>query len=362
MYDYLVVGSGLFGATFAQKMKEAGRRCLIIDRRSHVAGNCHTEIKDGVPVHAYGPHLFHSNSEQVWNYVNRFAEFNSYRHRVKANYQGKIISLPFNMNTFHDLWGVTTPAEAREKIQSQLVQSTKSDLESWALNQVGTDIYRTLIEGYTQKHWQRHPSQLPSSIIRRLPLRYTYDDEYFHDRYQGVPVKGYTHMVENMIDGIDLRLGECFFDLPNWRAFAKKLVYSGRLDDLFQSKYGHLEYLTLNFQEQTGPSQGIGQMNYTHAAVPWTRITEHQVFIGCENATAIQTVEYPVAWSGGAVPYYPVVDSKNNHLKDLYWKEAAGQTDIIVGGRLGRHQYSDMGPVIASALSAADRELGRKTF
>jgi UDP-galactopyranose mutase len=359
-HDYLIVGSGLFGAVFARKMVESGRDVLIIDRRDHIGGNVFTQEKDGVVIHRYGPHLFHTASKPIWDYVNRFAEFNSYQHRVKAVFDGKIYSLPFNLMTYHQLWGCTTPAEAKECLDRQIIPiEHPKNLEEWAVSHVGRDIYDKLIYGYTWKQWQRDPKELPASIIRRLPLRMTYNDNYYDDVYQGVPEHGYTGLVENIINDIPLKLGEDFFEIQNWRNLAHKLVYSGPIDQFFNFNHGHLEYRTLRFEDEIveGDFQGTGQVNYTDVNVPWTRIVEHKHFRFTKSNHSVITREYSAEWTEGSIPYYPINDQKNTSTYLDYRAEAKLLDDVIIGGRLGKFSYYDMDETIASALHEADKEL-----
>ena len=355
--DYLIVGAGLFGAVFGRQMRRAGRSVLIIDKRKHIGGNVYTDDCEGICRHVYGPHLFHTNDERIWKYVQRFAKFNNYQHRVKANYCGQIFSLPFNMQTFNDLWGVTTPAEARAEIERQRVKIDKpANLEEWALSQVGPDVYHTLIEGYTTKQWGRSPKFLPASIIKRLPLRFTYNDNYFNDKYQGVPIKGYTHLVENILDGIEVRTETEFVDV-NWRKLARHLVYTGPIDEFFDNCFGPLEYRSLRFEHEVvdGDFQGIGQMNYTSKDVPYTRIVEHKHFRFQKSDKSIITREYPQEWEPGRERYYPINDEKNMDLYEKYRLKSKELSDVTFGGRLGVYRYYDMHQVVASALTAAQK-------
>lgn len=358
MQDYLVIGAGLYGAVFARKMIEAGRKVLVLEQRSHLGGNVYTKLDNDIVLHFYGPHLFHTASKEIWDYVNRFAKFNHYQHRVKANYQGKIYSLPFNLMTYYQMWGCTSPAEARVELQKQIVPiPNPKNLEEWAISHVGTEIYDKLIYGYTKKQWARDPKELPASLIRRLPLRMTFDDNYFGDPYQGVPIDGYTPLVENILDGIDVKLGEDYFDLQDWRTIANKLVYSGPIDQFFGCELGPLEYRGLAFKNEVveGDFQGIGQMNYTDTNVPWTRIVEHKHFRFQQSKKSVITYEYPCTWTEN--PYYPVNDHENNALYDRYRAMANKLEDVIIGGRLGSYKYFDMDQTIAAALHAADKEL-----
>lgn len=296
MYDYLIVGAGLFGCVFAERVKNRGEKVLILEKRPHVAGNIYTYEKEKIQVHAYGPHLFHTNNKTIWEYVNKFAKFNNYQHKVKANYKSKIYSLPFNLTTYNQLWGVTTPQDAIEKINREKIPiENPSNLEEWALSKLGPEIYHTFIYGYTTKQWKKNPKELPSAIIKRLPLRFTYNDNYYNDTFQGVPYDGYTHMIENMIDGVDIKTNTDFFEIKDWKKIAKNLVYTGPIDRLFNYEYGQLEYLTLKFDHKVvdGDFQGCGQVNYTEEAVPHTRIVEHKHFCFKKNDKSIVTHEYP---------------------------------------------------------------------
>lgn len=359
MHDYLIVGTGLFGAVFGRKMHESGKKVLFAEKRNDVGGNIRTQTIEGIQVHLYGPHLFHTNNKEVWIFLNRFAEFNQYQHRPKAFYKGKIYSLPFNMNTFHQLWGVVTPQEAKEKIDSQRVKiDNPSNLEELVLSQVGSDIYETLIYGYTKKQWQREPRELPTSIIKRLPYRMTYDDRYFGDKYQGVPIHGYSRMVENILDGLEIKLRVDFKDI-NWRNYAKKLVFSGSIDEFFNYKFGTLEYRSLRFDTKIvdGNFQGASQINYTDFDVPYTRIVEHKHFSNILSEKSVITHEYPEMWNGTNERYYPINDFKNEALYNLYKAESKKMGDVIFGGRLGTFKYFDMDQVCGQALTYAKREL-----
>jgi len=361
MYDYLVVGAGLFGSVFAREMTEAGKKVLIIDKRDHIGGNAHTKNEHGIQVHVYGPHIFHTNNQRIWDYVNRFAEFNHYQHKGRAFYKGKIYSLPFNMNTFYQLWGCISPEDAEEELKKQLLPvKNPQNLEEWALSKVGRDIYQKLIYGYTKKQWQRFPKELPASIIKRLPIRMIYDDNYFNDPFQGIPKKGYTHMIGNIIDGIDVKLNEDFFERKkHWKKIAKKLVYSGPIDQFFKCKYGWLNYRSLKFENEIvdGNFQGCSVVNYTDKDVPWTRIVEHQHFLFELHEKSIITREYSLEWKPGLTPYYPINDEKNMEHYAKYKALADKETHVIFGGRLGTFKYLDMDQVIGQALNAAKREI-----
>lgn len=357
-HDYLVVGSGIFGAVFARQMMDAGRKVLVIDK-ADLAGNARSECIDGVEVHLHGPHIFHTNSQKIWQYVQRFAAFNHYRHQPKAFYRGKIYTLPFCLATCYELWGCLTPAEAQAELERQRVPvSNPRNLEEWALSQIGRDMYEKLVYGYTKKQWGREPSELPASIIRRLPVRMTFRSDYFDDRFQGIPIDGYTKLVEKIMEGIEFRPGEDFYDLADWRSIAKKLVFTGPIDEFYDFRFGELEYRSLRFETKVvdGDHQGIAIMNYTDFDVPYTRICDHKHFLLKESLSkSVITYEYPMSWERGKPRYYPIGDQRNN---DLYQKYAAlKEGDVIFGGRLGSYRYFDMDQTIGQALTIAENEL-----
>ena len=362
-YDYLIVGAGLFGATFAQQMTERGKRCLVIDRRTHIAGNVYTEPIEGIDVHVYGAHIFHTSDEQVWQYVNRFATFNRYTNAPVANYKGKIYNLPFNMNTFYQMWGVITPAEAMAKIEEQRAAHAvfePQNLEEQAIQLVGTDLYERLVKGYTEKQWGRDCRELPPFIIKRLPVRFVYDNNYFNDRYQGIPMGGYTDMVARMLDGIEVRLGiDYFANREALSALAETVVYTGAVDAYFACCYGPLAYRNVRFETEildVANYQGNAVINYTDRETPYTRIIEHKHFtFGTQKKTVISR-EYSVEWREGDEPYYPVNDEKNGALYEKYRALAEKEPNVIFGGRLGEYRYYDMDGVIASALDAAAKQ------
>ena len=363
-YDYLVVGSGLYGAVFAQEAKAAGKSVLVIDKRPNIAGNVYTEEMEGINVHKYGAHIFHTNNKKVWEYVNRFAEFNRFTNSPVANYHGELYSLPFNMYTFNKMWGVVTPQEAEAKIEEQKREagiSEPKNLEEQAISLVGTDIYEKLIKGYTEKQWGRPCDQLPAFIIKRLPVRLTFDNNYFNALYQGIPIGGYTKLVANMLDGIEVRLGEDYFEKKEeYDAMAEKVVYTGAIDAYFDYRLGTLEYRSVRFETEvldTPNFQGNAAVNYTDSETPWTRIIEHKWFeFGTQPKTVISR-EYSSEWKPGDEPYYPVNDEKNGKLYEEYKKLAEGEKNIIFGGRLGEYKYYDMDAVIDSALTMAEKEL-----
>lgn len=364
MYDYLVVGAGLYGAVFAHEAAAAGKRVLVIDKRQNIAGNVYTEEIEGINVHKYGAHIFHTNNKRVWDYVNRFAEFNRFTNAPVANYKGELYSLPFNMYTFNKMWGVVTPAEAESKIEEQKRAAgitEPKNLEEQAISLVGTDIYEKLIKGYTEKQWGRPCTELPSFIIKRLPVRFTFDNNYFNALYQGIPIGGYTKMVENMLTGIEVRLDTDYLDnKAELDDVAEKIIYTGAIDAYFGFKLGALEYRSVRFETEvldTPNFQGNAAVNYTDRKTPWTRIIEHKWFeFGTQPKTVISR-EYSSEWKPGDEPYYPVNDEKNSALYAEYKCLADGENKIIFGGRLGEYKYYDMDAVIAAALELCDREL-----
>lgn len=363
-YDYLIVGSGLFGSVFAHEAAKSGKRCLVIDRRGHLGGNIYGEEKEGIHIHAYGAHIFHTSDKQVWEYVNQFAEFNQYINSPVANYKGEIYNLPFNMNTFSKMWrGVVTPPQAAAKIaeQRKVISGVPKNLEEQAISLVGTDIYEKLIKGYTEKQWGRDCRELPAFIIRRLPVRYTYDNNYFNDRYQGIPVGGYNGIIENLLNGIDTETGADFNqDKEKWEKTANKIIYTGPIDEYFDYELGRLEYRGLRFvteRLEEENHQGVAVMNYTDRETPYTRIIEHKHFeFGHQPVTYI-TKEYPSEWKPGDEAYYPVNDAKNQALYQKYRALADKERNVIFGGRLGEYKYYDMDKVIASALGIVTEEL-----
>lgn len=365
-YDYLVVGAGLSGAVFANAAKQAGKSVLVIDRREHIAGNVYTEEVDGINVHKYGAHIFHTSRKDVWNYVNRFAEFNNYINSPIANYHGKMYNMPFNMNTFCKIWpDVVTPADARAKIAEQVAQeniSNPENLEEQALSLVGRDIFETLVKGYTEKQWGRDCKDLPASIIKRLPCRFTFDNNYFNDRYQGIPVGGYTKMVERMLDGIEVHCGVEYADLiANRPDVASRIIYCGPIDAYFSYELGHLEYRSLRFETEAldeSDHQGVAVVNYTAREVPYTRIIEHKHFEFGTQPTTIITREYPADWKPGDEPYYPINDARNEDLYKKYSELAEQEGDVVFAGRLGGYKYYDMDKAIAAAFDLVSAELG----
>lgn len=361
-FDYLIVGAGLFGAVFAREMTDAGRKCLVIDRRGHIAGNAYTETVEGIDVHRYGAHIFHTNDEEVWAYVNRFARFNRFTNSPIANYRGELYNLPFNMNTFHQMWGVVTPEQAREEIcrqQAAAGDGEPRDLEEQAIRLVGRDIYEKLVKGYTQKQWGRPCTELPAFIIRRLPVRFTYDNNYFNARYQGIPEEGYTALAERLLAGIPVRLHTDFLrQRGELSALAETVVYTGAIDAYFDYRLGALEYRSLRFETEvldTDNYQGNAVVNYTDAETPWTRIIEHKHFTFGTQPKTVITREYSAAWQPGDEPYYPVNDQRNTELYQRYAALAAQEPHTLFGGRLGAYRYYDMDQVIAAALALAQQ-------
>ena len=362
-YNYVIVGSGLFGSVFAQQLTEAGKKCIILERRSHNAGNCYTENLEGIHVHRYGPHTFHTSDQGIWNYVNRFATFNNFVYRPKVNYGGKIFSFPINLLTLHQVYGVSNPKEAEEKINSIKVDiKNPKNLEEWILSQVGPELYELFVKGYTTKQWGRDPKDLPSFIIKRLPIRMNYDDNYFFDTFQGIPIGGYTAMIERMQQGVEVRLGIDFLDEREyWESVGKKIVFTGPIDEFFNFSEGTLEYRSLDFETEildTEDFQGNAVINYTEQEVPWTRICEHKHFDWVKNDKTVITKEYPTDWKLGKERFYPISDEKNKETYSSYKRLADGMSDkYIFGGRLAEYKYYDMHQVVGSALSKAKKEL-----
>lgn len=363
IYDYLIVGSGLFGAVFAHEAKKKGKKCLVIDKRDHLGGNLYCENIEGINVHKYGAHIFHTNDKEIWDYVNSFVEFNRFTNSPMANYKGELYNLPFNMNTFYQLWKVKTPDEAKAKIKEQIkdlnIEKPKN-LEEQALSLVGKDIYEKLIKGYTEKQWGRKTTELPAFIIKRLPVRFTYDNNYFKDKYQGIPIGGYNKLIDGLLDGIDTITNvDYFIDKANWDTKAHKVVFTGKVDEFFGYKYGKLNYRSLKFENKVIDKdnyQGNAVINYCEADIPYTRVIEHKHFeFGNQKKTVI-TKEYPQEWDGQKEPYYPVNNDKNNELYNKYKKLAEKENNVVFGGRLAEYKYYDMHQVIASALKKVRNE------
>jgi len=356
-YDYLIVGCGLFGTTFARLVTDAGKKCLIIDKRDHIAGNCYTENVDGINVHKYGAHIFHTSNKKVWEFVNRFAEFNNFINSPKAYSNGKLYSLPFNMNTFYELWGVKTPDSAQLILDQQRYMGPVFNLEQQALSLVGNDIYYTLIKDYTEKQWGRRAIDLPAFIIKRLPLRFTFDNNYFNDKYQGIPIGGYTKMFENMLDGIEVKLNTDYFsDRKYFNSLAKTVVYTGKIDEYFDYQYGELDYRSLRFDVkrlEEENHQGNAVINYCDMSRKYTRIIEHKHFEGAKTDHTVITKEYPQTYERGLTPYYPINDDANQTLYKKYGDSAKSLTNVLFGGRLSEYKYMDMHVVIESAMNKA---------
>ena len=369
-YDYLVVGAGLFGATFAYKAKQAGKRCLVIDKRPHLGGNIYCENIEGINVHKYGAHIFHTSNKEVWDLVNSIVEFNRYTNSPVANYKGKLYNLPFNMNTFYQMWGVTTPEEARLKIEEQrrvaLVAMKEAgvteprNLEEQAILLIGKDIYEKLIKGYTEKQWGRNCLELPAFIIKRLPVRFVFDNNYFNDKYQGIPEGGYTRMIEKMLDGVEVRLNTDYFgNREYFDSIADRVIYTGEIDRFFDYRFGYLEYRTVSFEtellEGVPNFQGNAVVNYTDADTPYTRIIEHKHFEFGQQPDTVISRENSKEWRPGDEPYYPVNDKRNSELYVRYKALADAQEKVVFGGRLAEYKYYDMHQVIANALELAEK-------
>lgn len=369
-YDYLIVGAGLYGATFAYFARKQGKKCLVIDKRKHKGGNVYCENIEGINVHKYGAHIFHTSNNSVWNFVNSIVEFNRYTNSPVANYKGKLYNLPFNMNTFYQMWGVVTPQQAKSKIEEQrsIAMSNMAskgvteprNLEEQAISLIGTDIYETLIKGYTEKQWGRKCTELPAFIIKRLPVRFVYDNNYFNDKYQGIPIGGYNKLIDGLLDGIEVRLGVDFFENRNyWENIAEKIVFTGKIDEFYDYKFGKLEYRTVRFEEELHNCcnyQGNAVVNYTDKNVPYTRIIEHKHFemFGdnvYKNPITIISKEYSTEWQDGMEPYYPVNDDKNNKLYRKYKDLADKEKDVTFGGRLAEYKYYDMAPIIEKVMN-----------
>lgn len=363
-YDYLIVGAGLFGSVFAYEAKKKGKTCLVIDKRDHIAGNVYCEEIEGINVHKYGAHIFHTSNKKVWEYINQFAEFNNYINSPIAVYKDELYNLPFNMNTFSKMWNIRTPQEAKEIIAKQIEElniTEPKNLEEQALSLAGTDVYEKLIKGYTEKQWGRPCTELPSFIIKRLPFRFTYNNNYFNDRYQGIPIGGYTKIVEKMLDGIEVKTNTDYFEFIKENPdIAEKTVYTGMIDEYFDYQLGALQYRSVRFETEvldTDNYQGNAVVNYTDREVPYTRIIEHKHFeFGTQEKTVISR-EYSSEWKVGMEPYYPVNDDQNNQLFEQYKELAKNEPNVIFGGRLGNYKYYDMDKVIEAALELADQEL-----
>ena len=362
-YDYLIVGAGLYGSIFTYEMNKKGKKCLVIDKRNHIGGNIYTEEIEGINVHKYGAHIFHTNNKEVWEYINQFCEFNNYINSPIANYKGEIYNLPFNMNTFNKLWGVRTPREAQKKIEEQKKEYgivEPKNLEEQAISLIGKDIYEKLIKGYTEKQWGRDAKDLPSFIIKRLPVRFTYDNNYFNDRYQGIPIGGYTKIIKKMLEGIEVRLNSNFFDKrEEYENIADKIVFTGMIDEYYNYCFGKLEYRSLKFETEIlneESYQGNAVVNYTEREISYTRIIEHKHFEYGQQPKTVITREYPSEWKEGDEPYYPVNNERNNELYLKYKELADKEEKLIFGGRLGEYKYYDMDKIINILLLRLRRE------
>lgn len=372
LYDYLIVGSGLFGATFAYRARQAGKKCIVIDKRPHLGGNVYCEKIEGINVHKYGAHIFHTSNKKVWNFVNSIVEFNRYTNSPVANYQDRLYNLPFNMNTFYQMWGVVTPQQAKEKIEEQRTNAMEimkkagikepRNLEEQAISLIGTDIYEALIKGYTEKQWGRKCTDLPAFIIKRLPVRFVYDNNYFNDKYQGIPIGGYNKLIEGLLEGVEVKTNTDFFENRSyWESIAEKIVFTGKIDEFYDYQFGKLEYRTVRFEEEIHDCanyQGNAVVNYTEKEIPYTRIIEHKHFemFGTEVEECPKTViskEYSTEWKDGMEPYYPVNDEKNSTLYNQYKELANKEQNVIFGGRLAEYKYYDMAPIIEKVLNTA---------
>lgn len=370
IYDFLIVGSGLFGATFAYRARQAGKKCLVIDKRPHIGGNVYCEKIGGINVHKYGAHIFHTSNKEVWDFVNSIVEFNRYTNSPVANYQGRVYNLPFNMNTFYQMWGVVTPQQAKEKIEEQRANAVEAmkkagikeprNLEEQAISLIGTDIYEALIKGYTEKQWGRKCTDLPAFIIKRLPVRFVYDNNYFNDKYQGIPIGGYNKLIEGLLEGVEVKTNTDFFENRSyWESIAEKIIFTGKIDEFYEYQFGKLEYRTVKFEEEIHDCsnyQGNAVMNYTEKEIPYTRIIEHKHFemFGTEVEECPKTViskEYSTEWKDGMEPYYPVNDEKNSTLYNQYKELANKEQNVIFGGRLAEYKYYDMAPIIEKVLN-----------
>lgn len=367
-YDYIIVGAGLFGAIFAYEATKAGKKCLVIDKRDHIGGNVYTEEIEGINVHKYGAHIFHTSNKEVWDYINSFVPFNRYTNSPVARYKDELYNLPFNMNTFHALWGVKTPKEAKAMIEKQKREAAlpegrePQNMAEQAIQLAGKDIYEKLVKGYTEKQWGRRAEELPPFIIKRLPVRFTYDNNYFNDTYQGIPIGGYTAIIEKMLEDCEVITSANYFDKKEeYKAIAEKIVFTGMIDEYYDYCYGPLEYRSLRFETEILDEenyQGNAVVNYTEYEIPYTRIIEHKHFeYGTQEKTVI-TREYPATWEKGCEPYYPMNDGKNNELFAKYKQKAEQEKNVIFGGRLGEYKYYDMHQVVARALEVAKAELG----
>lgn len=361
-FDYLIVGSGLFGAVFAHEARKKGKKCMVIEKRNHIGGNIYNENIDDINVHKYGPHIFHTNDENIWNYINQFVSFNRFTYSPIAIFEKEVYNLPFNMNTFNKLWGVVTPDEAKSIISKQVKESGilfPKNLEEQAISLVGKDIYEKLIKGYTEKQWGKLATELPAFIIKRLPVRFTYDNNYFNDKFQGIPIGGYNKIVDKLLEDINVKLNTNYHENTDmWNSIAEKIVYTGPIDQFYNFKFGHLEYRSLKFENEIleiENFQGNAGVNYTHKDIPYTRIVEHKHFEFGRQSNTIITKEYSVPWSKGMEPYYPINDEKNTNIFNKYKALSELENNVIFGGRLAEYKYYDMHQIIASALLASKK-------
>lgn len=365
-YDYLIVGSGLFGSVFAKELTNHGYKCLVIDSRNHIGGNCYTENKDGINIHTYGAHIFHTSNKKVWDWINQYSEFNNYRHHVIANYNGELYSLPFSMWTFNKLWNVTKPEEVKEIIKNQSIGiDDPKNLEEQAIKLVGVDVYEKLIKGYTTKQWRKDPKELPKEIVKRLPVRFIYDNNYFNDKYQGIPVGGYTKIFEKLLDGIDVELNKDYLvDKEYWNSVANKVIYTGPIDRFYNYQFGELEYKTVKFEHKRYSNenfQGTSVVNYTDLNTPYTRIIEHKHFEYSDSPVSWITYETPVEYVPNKTePYYPVNDFENNEKYQKYYELMVNENNMIFGGRLADYKYYDMHQVIEVALNRVSKEISSR--
>lgn len=363
MYDYLIVGAGLFGSVFAEQVTQNNKKCLVVEKRNHIGGNCYTENIEGINVHKYGAHIFHTSNVEIWNYINKFVTMNNYVNSPIAKYKNELYNLPFNMNTFSKMWNISTPEQAKEiiKIQSQEVKYDVENLEQHIISMVGRDIYEKLVKGYTEKQWGRECSQLPSSIIKRLPVRFTFDNNYFNDTYQGIPIGGYTKIFEKMLENCDILLNIDFVsNKAELSKKAKKIIYTGAIDEYFNYCYGELEYRSLEFENETLDTdnyQGVAVVNYTDKEIPYTRIIEHNHFEYGSQSNTVISKEYPKLWMIGKEPYYPINDENNSTKYEKYKELTYKENNVLFGGRLAEYKYYDMHDVVWSALNLAKQEL-----
>jgi UDP-galactopyranose mutase len=361
MYDYVIVGSGLFGSIFANILTQNGKKCLVLEKRNHIGGNCYTEKIENISVHKYGAHIFHTNNEKVWEFMNKFVKFNNYRHHVLANYKNELYSLPFNMFTFNKLWGINNPNQAIEKIKSERYTGEITNLKEQSLSLVGKEIFEKFIEGYTEKQWLRSCEDLPPSIIKRIPVRYTYDNNYFFDKYQGIPENGYTELFEKLLRGIEIRINTDFFSNRKYfESIGKKVVYTGPIDKFYNYEYGYLEYRPLEFKHKVlseSNFQGHSVINYSEKEIPFTRIIEHKHFNNDISDKTIITEEYPIEWEKNSEPYYPINDLTNQEIYEKYKNKMIEEDNIIFGGRLAEYKYYDMDKVVESALFKSEEEI-----